>query len=376
MTRRLLFVVNVDWFFLSHRMPIALAAMRSGYEVHIATGFTDRRHDLERAGLVVHPLTLERGSSGIVEAALTLVELVRIYRSVRPNLVHLVTIKPILLGGIAARLTGMPAVVASVSGLGFVFMAKGTRAKIRLWLVERVYRLALGCRNLVVIFQNSDDRDTLIRLCRLSPGQMTTIRGSGVDLSEFSYSNPPVGIPIVILAARMLVDKGVREFVLAARELCCRGLRARFCLVGGIDPANRASLSTDEMDDIAREGHLELWGHRTDMPQVLASASLVVLPSYREGLPKILIEAAACGRAVVTTDVPGCRDAIHPGSTGLLVPPRQHMALADAMENLLLDPQRRLEMGQAARALAEQDYDLRQVVDRHLRIYEHLLGAA
>jgi glycosyltransferase involved in cell wall biosynthesis len=244
-----------------------------------------------------------------------------------------------------------------------------------------LYRVALGHRNLRVIFQNEDDRASVSALARLPPERSTVIRGSGVDLESFRYHEPEGGrTPVVMLACRWLADKGVREFCEAARALRARAAQgagpARFVLVGDTDPGNPASLTMDELRKYADEGSIELWGRRADMPAVLAEADIVVLPSYREGLPKVLLEAAACGRPVVTTDVPGCRDAIEPGVTGVLVPVRDAGALADAIDALLHDPARRLEMGRAGRQLAERCFDVRQVVEEHLRIYDQLLRTA
>ena len=377
MSRTLMFVVNVDWFFLSHRLPIALEAMRQGYQVHIATGLTDKQGELERHGLVVHPLALDRSSAGLGNAWRTMVQLWQIFRAVRPDVVHLVTIKPVLLGGLVARLAGVPAVVAAVSGLGFVFVAKGVKASARRWLVGGLYRLALGHHNLKVIFQNPDDQASLARLAHLTDRKVAMIRGSGVNLAQYRVMPMPIGVPVIVLAARLLAEKGVREFVQSAQILrqrsqvvCC----ARFVLVGEPDLANPGSLRPEELAQWAEDGVVELWGHRTDMPQVMAAAHVVVLPSYYgEGLPKVLIEAAACGRAVVTTDHPGCRDAIDPDVTGFLVPARDAVALANALEELLINPGRCATMGQAGRELAESAFDVRQVVAAHLQIYQELM---
>lgn len=369
-----MFVVNVDWFFLSHRLPIALEAMRQGYQVHIATGLTDRLEELQNNGLVVHPLALDRSSASLGNAWRTVAQLWHIFRTVRPDVVHLVTIKPVLLGGLVARFTGVPAMVAAVSGLGFVFMARGAKAAVRRWLVGALYRLALGHRNAKVIFQNPDDLRSLATVTHLSPAKLAMIRGSGVDLTRYAHVPLPGGVPVVVLAARLLADKGVLEFVQGARLLRQRGCHARFVLVGTVDAANPTSLTDADVSAWVQEGTVEWWGHRTDMPQVFQAAQLVVLPSYREGLPKVLIEAAACGRAVVTTDVPGCRDAIEPGVTGLLVPVRDAAALADAMQSLITDPVRCKVMGDAGRVLAEKSFDVRQTVAAHLRIYQELIG--
>ena len=373
---KLLFVVNVDWFFISHRLPIAMQAIEQGYEVHIATAITDKLETLQSAGLIVHPLSISRSGSGAADLWSTCRALWTIYRQVKPDIVHLVTIKPVLLGGLVARLAKVPAVVAAVPGLGFIFSNAGRLAAGRKWLITQFYGLVFRHPRIKIIFQNQDD---LALLSASAPGlssKVTIIPGSGVDIGLFQPSPLPGGVPLVVLAARMLADKGVREFVQAAQLLQGQGVQARFCLVGTPDPSNPASLNQHELESWQQRGWVELWGHRTDMPAVLSSATLVVLPSYREGLPKVLIEAAACGRAVITTDVPGCRDAILPGQTGLLVPVRDATALAKAIAELIHNPQRCAAMGLAGRQLAESTFDVKSVVQRHLTIYQELLANA
>jgi glycosyltransferase involved in cell wall biosynthesis len=377
MRPKLLFVVNVDWFFLSHRLPIALKAIEQGYEVHIATALTDKLTVMQSHGLVVHPLFLHRSSAGLWATGKTFWQILRVFRLIKPDVVHLVTIKPVLLGGLAARLANVPAVVSAISGLGFVFVAKGLKATIRRWLVGVLYGLALGHRNLRVIFQNPDDLSCLARFVHVSDRKVTMIRGSGVDLTQYRVKPLPTGAPVVVLASRLLVDKGVREFVQSAKILRQRGLSAqdaRFVIVGKPDLPNPASLRPEELAQWTEEGVVELWGHRTDMPEVMEAAHVFVLPSYYgEGLPKVLIEAAASGRVVVTTDHPGCRDAIDSGVTGVLVPVRDAVALANAIQELLSDPVRCATMGQAGRDLAESAFDVRQVAALHLQIYQELM---
>lgn len=372
--KQLLFIVNVDWFFISHRLPIALQAIERGYEVHVATAITGNLALLEREGLIVHPLTLHRSRSSVAAVLSEFVEILSVIRVVAPDIVHLVTIKPVLLGGIAARLTGVPAVVSAVSGLGFIFINNGVAASIRRVVISLLYRLSLGHPNQRVIFQNSDDQLKLSELAHLPVDSTTLISGSGVDLSLYSRQPLSSGLPVVLLAARLLVDKGVREFVAAAKLVNSSSVCARFVLVGEVDLLNPASVRQHELDRWRTDGLVELWGYHDDMAQVLASSTMVVLPSYREGFPKVLIEAAACGRAVVTTDVPGCRDAIEDGVTGLLVPVRNVDALANAISSLLMDLSRCDEMGKAGRKRAEEMFDVRQVVAEHMRIYQQLLS--
>lgn len=375
--KKLLFVVNADWFFLSHRLPIAEAAQEQGYEVHVAAGDTGRLAELRSFGFVPHFLRLDRRDSGPLSLFGTLIQLCRLFVEVRPDIVHLVTIKPVLLGGIAARIAAVPAVVAAISGLGFVFVSKGWFAAIRRSVVRLLYRAALGHRNARFVFQNPDDRAAICGLAKGAFLRSTLIRGSGVDLGRFVATPCQWRRPVVLMAARLLVDKGVREFVSAARILRNAQWpligKVRFVLVGSPDPGNPSSLTESELAEWENEGGVELWGHRDDMHEVLPQANIVVLPSYREGLPKVLIEAAACGRAVVTSDVPGCRDAIEEGKTGVLVPAKDSESLANAIRRLIENPELCSLMGSNGRALAETEFDVKQVVEKHLRIYSEVL---
>lgn len=373
MNNKLLYLINVDWFFLSHRLPIAIEALKQGYEVHVATGITNKFDVLCSYGLIVHPLAIGRSSTGFVGEVKTLWEILHIFKKVQPQIVHLVTIKPVLFGGIAARLAGVPAVVAAITGLGFVFMAKGCKATVVRSLVAGLYRLALGKRNLKVICQNPDDRETLVQVAGLSLSKVAMIPGSGVDLSQNRVKKLPQGVPVVVMAARLLRDKGVYEFVAAARLLKQRGVYAQFLLVGEPDPDNPASVQQEDLLAWHNEGTVEILGHRNDVISLFATSSIVVLPSYREGFPKVLIEAAACGRVVVTTDVPGCRDAIVKDVTGILVPPRDAVALADAIQYLIEHVELCERMGRAGRLLAEQKFSIEKVVSAHMEIYRNLI---
>ena len=304
--------------------------------------------------------------------------LIRLLRSVKPDIAHLVTIKPVLYGGIAARMAGVPGVVSAVSGLGTVFgPAKGPGIRIARFAAKSLYGLALKHRNQRVIFQNRSDRDVLLKLTGIDPNKAVLIPGSGVDLSEYTMTDEAeTDAPVVVMAGRLLRDKGIHEFVEAAGILKSKGVRARFLLVGDPDPGNPSSVTESQLEAWRSKGDIEMPGFRSDVATIFSTSHVVVLPSYREGLPKVLIEAASCGRAVVTTDVPGCRDAIEPGQSGILVPPRDARALADAIEHLIAHPDVRGQMGRAGRKLAERQFSIDQVVKAHLSTYEALLASA
>jgi len=374
--KKILFVVNAPEFFLSHRLPIALAAREAGYEVHVATADGDAVREIRRLGLVHHAVAIARSGQNPLAELGSIIGLYRLFRELRPDVVHLITIKPVLYGGIAARLAGVSAMVAAVSGLGTVFVAQSVAAKVRRVLVSGLYRLAFSQRRLAVIFQNPDDRDGLLAIGALKKEQVRMIRGSGVNLANYSFVPEPESAPVVVMAARLLRDKGVYEFVEAARLLKSRGVEVVMRLIGAPDPGNPTSVAQAELDGWAAEGVVELAGYRSDIARQYAAANIVCLPSYREGLPKGLVEAAACGRAVVTTDVPGCRDAIEPDVTGVLVPVKSAPSLADALQALIEEPERRMRMGKAGRELAERAFSIDRIVEQHLAIYKELLEDA
>ena len=371
---KILFVINVDWFFLSHRLPIAIKALNEGYEVHIATKITDKAEEIKSYGLILHNLNISRGDFSFFQSLKTLIQLIQIFKKIRPQLVHLVTIKPIILGGIAARMTNVKGVIAAISGLGYIFINKGLIATVRRVFIKRLYQFSLNHQNLRIICQNDNDLQIIREITGLNKDTFSMISGSGVPLEKFKFIKDTNEIPNIMMASRLLIDKGVIEFSKAAKILKEKNVTANFILVGEPDLENPSSIHYSQIKEWREEGIIDCWGHRDDMHEVLPLASIVVLPSYREGFPKILIEAAACGRAVVTTDVPGCRDAIYNQITGLLVPAKDTNALANAIEKLVSNKEWRRTMGNEGRIMAEEKFDENIVVTKHLEIYDLLLA--
>ena len=359
------------WVFVSHRLPIARAAQEQGYAVHIAANRSAASAVIQAEGITFHPLHLSRSGRAPLQEFWSLVALFRLMRRIRPDLVHLVTIKPVLYGGIAARLLGLP-VVAAIPGLGHAFTGQGLANRCLQWFLLALYRWALGGRNCRIIVQNDSDAHTLQTIVRLPPEHLTLIRGSGVDLRDYAVEPEPTGPPVVAMAGRLLREKGVFDYIEAARLVRQHHPDVTFLLAGDLDPGNPSSLTPADLEAIRQEGIVEVCGFQRDIQALFFRSNLVVLPSYREGLPKVLIEAAACGRAVITTDAPGCRDAILPGVTGLLVPVQDPGALAKAIIQLIEDPGTRHGMGARGRALAEARFDIGLVIRAHLAIYGQL----
>lgn len=372
--KRVLIVGNDAKYFFSHHLPVALGAHADGYETHVAIpiDLPDSRADL--CPLTFHSIPLDRASRNIGKELKTFTTLVQLYRLLGPDLVHNITIKPVLYGGLAAKIIGVPAIVHTMTGLGFVFTTNDWKKKPLRELVSSLLKMACHQKGKMrIIFQNPDDLEVFARarICRRADG--VVICGVGVDLKKFTVSPEPTGPVVVMFPSRMLWEKGIREFVTAAKVLREKGLSARFVLVGATD-SNPTSVPQNVIDQWAAENIIEYWGWRSDMSSTLPEAHIVCLPSYREGLSTVLIEAAASGRASVTTDVPGCREVVHHGENGLLVPVRDPVSLARALEKLIGDPEMRGRMGLRGRQIAEAEFAVERIVGKTLDVYRNLLG--
>lgn len=368
--KTLAIVVNDTDFFLSHRLPIALEALNKGYDVHIITAFSPSVELLSKHGLKHHSVYLSRKSMNPFQELLTFFNLLTLFRKIRPDIVHLVTIKPVIYGTLAARLTKVPAIIAAITGMGSAFIAKGARANAVKTLISSAFRLVFNSEKVKVIFQNSTDRDWLVNEKVVKLNNTVLIRGSGVDLQKYHASEEPSDPLVISCAARLLRDKGIYEFVAAAETLKKQNNNFIFQLIGAPDPSNPTSIPESEIQKWKEKGIVEILGHRNDINLIFAKSHIVVLPSYREGLPKVLVEASACGRPVITTDVAGCKDAIIPNETGLLIPIKDPDELVKQIKVLAADKQLRKKMGAAGRQLAEQEFDIKKIVDSHIRLYD------
>jgi glycosyltransferase involved in cell wall biosynthesis len=374
---RLAIVTNVDWYFWSHRLPLALAARDAGYDVLVVAG-EERGYGkrIESQGLRFRAIPMVRGSTAPLQELRTLRALVAIYRQERPHLVHHVAVKPVLYGSVAAHLARVPAVVNALAGQGYLAASGRGRHGLGGLAARAAYRVAFAGRHTRALFQNPEDRSTFIAHGLVAAERTVLIRGSGVDTQRFHPTPEPAGIPTVVFAGRLLWSKGVGDLLHAVRVLRARGDYVRLILVGTPDTQNPDAVPENILQQWQRSGEAECWGERDDMPEVLSSANLVALPSaYGEGVPKILIEAAAAGRAIVTTDTPGCREIVRNGINGTLVPPRNVTCLAEAVATLLRSPELRARMGIAGREIAVREFDVRVVVDATLELYRQLLDS-
>ena len=351
---KILLVVSEDWIFQWHCVPIARAARDAGFEVVVATRVTVHGDAIRHEGFRLRGLDVRRGSLSPLRDLGTIWSLWRLYRKERPSLVHNVALKPILYGGVAARLAGVRHVVSWVMGLGFVPASPSLKARLLRPLVLGGLRFVLRGRASVVLVQNPDDRAVIERL-GVASDRIAMVRGNGVDLERFAPAPEPDGPVRVSLVARLIREKGIDEFVAAARAIRRQRDDVTFMLVGDPDDGNPSAVPVAQLRAWQDEGVVEWRGFTDDVPAVWAASHVAALPSfYGEGVPKSLIEAAACGRPIVTTDMPGCREIGRDGENALLVPPRDAGALAAAISRLADDPALRARLGAAGRRIAEQ----------------------
>jgi glycosyltransferase involved in cell wall biosynthesis len=372
----LLFFVTEDWYFCAHWLHFAVAAKRAGYRVTVLTRVHEHRRSILDAGLELIPIELSRHGLNPVQDLTLVRRLLRVYRELRPDLVHQVAMKPILYGSLAARLSGARGIVNLAAGLGVVFAGRGPAAHLLRPLLRAGFHLIARTCPSRFVFQNPDDARRLFARGEHDP-RVKIIRGVGVDPDLFTPSPEPDGTPLVVLPARLIWDKGIREFVEAAGRVRAGGVNARFALVGEPDPSHPGSVPRAQLEAWQQDGRVEWWGHCSDMPTVYARCNICCLPTkYGEGLPTVLLEAAACGRALVATDAPGCREVVHHGDNGLLVPVGDAQALAESLARLLGDASLRHAMGRRGRQRVEAHFTRAKVEQETVTLYRELVPPA
>jgi glycosyltransferase involved in cell wall biosynthesis len=367
---RLLYVINEVDYFLAHWMDRAAAAMQSGFDVHVAAPSAGRWTEIQTAGLTFHHIPLVRNRVNPLAEAITIRALVLLYRRLSPQIVHHVTIKPVIYGGLAARIARMPGVVGTIPGLGTLFTSQEIRTKALRMIARTGYRMALRNPATRVVFENGDDFQEFVALRIIDFAQGTVIKGAGVDTVRFQPEPEPEGPIRVVMAARLLWEKGVADFVEAARLAHEANLPIRWVLAGDTDAGSPSAVPLTQLHAWHESGVVEWIGKQSDMPAVLTNAHIVCHPSrYREGVPRVLIEAASCGRPCVTTNAPGCRDIVRNGDNGILVPLGDPHAVYQAVAKLARDPEMRIKMGNRGRQIVVSEFAKEIVIDALLRIY-------
>ena len=365
-------VANWDWVIYNFRLPLAKSLADSGLQVVLVCPPGEYTAQLQATGFPLVLWKLNRRSTNPFSELSSLLELIRIYRDNAFDAVHHFTVKPILYGSIAARIANVPIAINNFTGLGYLFSSSLLARFLRTLLLP-LYRLALNARSTHTIFQNPAVRDELIRRKVVTPQRTSIIAGTGVDLSKFETNARQKGdTPKVLMAARLLADKGVGEYVHAARILREKGHSVDFLLAGKADYGNPAAISEKQLQDWREQSNVQFLGHHSDMPALLKDVDLAVLPSYHEGVPLFLLEAAAASLPIVATDIEGNRAVVQEGVNGYLVPPRDAQGLAEAIENLLEDESLRRELGRASRRIAKERFNADLINQQYLEIYRRL----
>ena len=372
--KKIIYFVSEDWYFCSHRLNLAIAVQKEGYNVKVLTRVREHGEKITKSGLELIPLEMNRHGLNPVADLVLLLKIIRIYRKEKVDIVHHVAMKPVLYGSLAAWLTGVPVVINALAGMGYLFGSgkAGGRTVIKK-LVSFVFQFLFQRKNSKVIVQNPDDRELLMQAIHTPADRITLIKGAGVDVRLFfPYSHSEKKI-VIVLVARMLWDKGIGEFVKAAGSLTEKGIKARFVLVGAPDFGNPEAIAEEQLQQWQGNGVIEWWGHCNNMVAVLQQAHIACLPSYREGLPKSLIEAAAAGLPIVTTDVPGCREVVDHSVNGLLVPVNDYKALVVALESLIQSKELREQMGRESRLKVERELSDTVIINQTLAMYKEML---
>lgn len=365
---------NTSWYLFNHRLPLATTIRDHGGKVVILSPEDSHSARLVDAGFDWLPLNLSRRGTNPLAEMVSVFRYLSIYRRLRPKLVHHFTIKPVLYGSLAARALGIPAVVNSVTGLGYLYISDASKQRVLRSIVKPLYRMALSGGNSWSIFQNQQDLGEFVENGIANPAKTDVISGSGVDIDRFTPVPEPRSIVTILYTGRILWDKGIDELVKASKLLKARDCSVRIVLAGSPDPGNPSSVPMHRLEKWVDAGLVEWVGHSEDMPEMYAQCHIVAFPSYREGLPRSLTEAAASGRPIVASDVPGCRDVVRHGENGLLVAPRDPQSLADAIEVLAKDPPLRKLMGNRSRQIAEEQFSTAIINHATLGLYRRVLG--
>jgi glycosyltransferase involved in cell wall biosynthesis len=371
--KKALFIVSEDWYFLSHRLHLAKTAIENGYQVALLSRISSHREFLESIGLTVFDWSLNRRSSNPIMEMRALWQVIKAVYFYSPNLIHAVALKPIIYTSIACKWVGMRRHIFALGGLGFIFNSESWCAKILRPLIIIMLRKAFSSEYSRVIVQNSDDLQKLLSLKIVNKKNIRLIKGAGVDTQIFSPLIESSAIPLVVLPARLLWSKGVGDFVTSASNLKAKGVKARFALVGERDPHNPECIPQSQIDEWEKEGMVEIWGRCEDMSAVMNKASIVCLPSYSEGLPKALLEAASCARPIVAYDIPGCRGVVVNEDNGFLVPSRNQPFLDNAIESLINDSNLRKKMGDSGRLKILSEYSQEFITEETLKVWSEVL---
>ena len=373
MSKKIIFLSNIDRFFVSHRLPIAKQLLLDGYEVYIATEYTTYQKKLIRMGFKTYNIKFSRNSMNLFKMFVPFFQIFTLLVKIKPSILHLISIKPIILGGFLPFILPIKSVVISITGLGSLYIKKSFFFILRENILNAFLRVIFILPNLNIILQNRSDLNYLIKKTGLKKDKVKIIKGSGVDLKKFKFSKINYKFPKILMVSRIIEDKGVFEFIKAIKYLKKKNIKAKFYLIGDIDKANPSAIHKNNIEHWIKNKLVNYCEHQKNIEKFIKKSSIVVLPSYREGFPKILMEAAAIGRPVITTNVPGCRDAVIRDVTGILVPVKNYIALAKSIERLYKNKKKLKKIGIAARKHAMKNFNIIDIVSQHISIYKKMI---
>lgn len=371
---KILYIITEDWFFHSHFLDRAKYVAASGGKVGIATRFSVHEKELTELGFELFPINFSRRGLNPITEFVTALRIREIVRRFEPDIVHNIALKPVVTGTFGAWLSRQKIVVNALVGMGYIFTSTDARASVVKPLLSRILKLLLRSKSVHVVIENPDDMNSLVGDGFITQDKITLIRGAGVDLNAFPFRPEAPGPVVVTLVSRVLRDKGVIEFIEAASQLRTEFPDMVFQIVGEPDSGNPSAIQQSEIDSWQALPNVNYLGRRSDIAEILIYSHIVCLPSYREGLPKSLLEALSCGRPIVASDVPGCREVCEDGVNGLLVPVRDSIALSKAIRKLVVSPELRQMMGQAGRMRAESEFSSEIVCAQTLALYRRLMG--
>lgn len=375
MSKNILFIISEDWYFVTHRLHLAVSAIQSGYKVALLSRYTKHRNEVENAGIKAIHWTLNRSSKNPFQEWSAILGIVSAIRQFKPDLIHSVAMKPVIYSAFASQLYRIKPRVFTLAGLGYIFSSETRLARFLRPAIKFTFRLLFIGKQTRLILQNPENIATLLSARTINKNSFRLIRGAGVDINLFSSTPIPSDIPIVILPSRMLWAKGIRDFIDCARFVNINGVKARFVLVGAPDALNPDAIPAEQLRTWDHEGIVEWWGHRDEMQHVFQQSTIVCLPtSYGEGLPKTLLEAASCGRPIVTYDVPGCREVVINQVNGFLVPLKDKDAMIKAIETLMEDRELCSQMGKKGRELVIKEFSQEQIAAETIAVWKEILS--
>lgn len=371
---KVLFVITEDWFFHSHFLDRAKYIASSGGTVGIATRFSIHEEELRDLGFELFPIDFSRRGLNPITEFITALKIRRIVRRFKPDIAHNIALKPVVTGTFGELLGRQGVVINALVGMGYIFTSTDTRASVVKPILSRILKFLLRSNSVHVVIENPDDLNSLVNEGFVRKSQISLIRGAGVDLIAFPFQPEATGPVVVTMVSRILRDKGVLEFIDSASQLQSKMPEVKFQIIGEPDLGNPSAIQQSEIDSWESLPNVKYLGRRSDIADILKGSHIVCLPSYREGLPKSLLEALSSGRPIITTDVPGCREVCEDGVNGLLIPARDSIALSDAIEKLAINPELRQAMGRAGRMRAESEFSSELVCTQTLDLYRRLMS--